>query len=424
MPDLPRVLSALRPAAGLIKADYEDFRVEEVPLYPACGSGTHAYFLIEKRGLSTIQAVHDLALALNVRRRDIGFAGLKDARAVTRQWMSIEHVDPERVRTLVLPRIRVLEVTRHTNKLRLGHLRANRFVIRVRQTEPDRLVELQEGLRMLERVGVPNYFGEQRFGDRGDGWEVGRAILHDRLEEGLDIVLGRPAASDPENLRQARMLYEAGEYEAAARLWPRAYRDERRALRVLSRQRGTKRRAFLAIDRGVRRLYVSAFQSHLFNQVVAQRLPAGLGRLWPGDLAFIHASGAVFRVVDAAAEQPRADSFEVSPTGPLFGYRMTAAGGQAGELETLILAREQLAAGAFRSRHLRVKGQRRPLRFRPQDTSIQLGADAAGAYLELRFMLPRGCYATALLRELFAVPDRQPPAPGGRLMEDGDTQAD
>lgn len=403
MLNLPRVLDALRPAVGLIKADYEDFRVEEVPLYSFCGSGHHVYFMIEKRGLSTIQAVHDLARALNVRRRDIGFAGLKDARAVTRQWMSIEHVDPQRLRTLDLPRIRVLEVMRHTNKLRLGHLRANRFLIRVRQTEPDRLAELQDGLRMLERVGVPNYFGEQRFGDRGDSWQVGRASLLNRLEEGLDIILGRPAESDPGNLRQARLLYEAGKFRAAARLWPRAYRDERRALRLLSSPGATKRRAFLAIDRAVRSLYVSAFQSHLFNQVVARRIPTGLGQLWRGDLAFIHASGAVFRVEDTGAEQPRAGSFEISPTGPLFGYRMTAASGQAGELESQVLAAEQLVPGAFRSRYLRIRGQRRPLRFRPQEASLELGADATGAYLELRFALPRGCYATALLRELFTV---------------------
>lgn len=410
MLDLPRVLGGLRPAAGLIKAEYDDFRVEEVPLYPFCGSGTHTYFLVEKRGLSTIQAVNDLARALNVGRRDIGFAGLKDARAVTRQWMSVEHVDPQRVAALDLPRIRVLEVTRHTNKLRLGHLRANRFVIRVRQTEPDRLGELQAGLGMLERVGVPNYFGEQRFGDRGDGWRVGAAIVRGRLEQGLDIVLGQPAASDPETLRRARSLYEAGEYEAASRLWPRAYRDERRALALLAAPRGTKRRAFLAIDRSVRRLYVSAFQSHLFNQVVARRVPAGLGCLWNGDLAFVHSSGAVFRVEDAGAEQGRADSFEISPSGPLFGYRMTAATGKAGELESEVLAAEQLAPGSFRSRHLRLKGQRRPLRFRPEDASVELGADAFGPYFEIRFTLPRGCYATALLRELFAVTARRPQA--------------
>jgi tRNA pseudouridine13 synthase len=410
MLNLPRVLSGLRPAAGLIKVEYEDFRVEEVPLYPFCGTGTHTYFLVEKRGLSTIQAVDDLARVLNVGRRDIGFAGLKDARAVSRQWMSVEHVEPERLSTLELPRLRVLEVTRHTNKLRLGHLRANRFVIRVRQTEVDRLGELRDALRLLECGGVPNYFGEQRFGDRGDGWQVGRAIVGGSLDEALDVVLGRPAAADPEDLRKARTCYEAGEYAAAVELWPHAYRDERRALRLLAGPRATKRRAFLAIDRSVRRLYVSALQSYLFNQVVARRLSTGLGALCSGDLAYVHRSGAVFRVESAESEQPRADSFEISPTGPLFGYRMTPASGTAGDMEREVLAGEGLGAESFRSPHLRVKGQRRPLRFRPEDASIGLGADGAGVYLELRFTLPRGCYATALLRELFTAPGPRLPA--------------
>src|SRR5690606_18406346 len=92
MEDWPRLLTDFEPLPGVIKEDYDDFVVEELPLYAASGAGTHTYFLLEKRGLSTMQAVNDMARALGVRRIDIGYAGLKDARAVTRQWMSVEHV--------------------------------------------------------------------------------------------------------------------------------------------------------------------------------------------------------------------------------------------------------------------------------------------------------------------------------------------
>lgn len=405
MKDWPRMLGDFKPVAGVIKEDYSDFVVEELPLYEASGEGTHVYFLLEKRGLGTMQAVGDIARALEVRRRDIGYAGLKDARAVTRQWMSVEHVDPAAVEGLDIPRMRVLDVTRHRNKLKLGHLRANAFTIRVRKTQPGRLAELQDALAVLVRDGVPNYFGAQRFGARGDSWEVGRELLRGRLDAALDVVLGRPGPADHGDILRARQLYEAGDYSAAAKRWPGMFRDERRALHTLARTRGHKKRGFLSLDRSVRRFYVSAYQSYLFNRVVARRLERGLVTLFAGDLAMLHDRGAVFEVQDVAAEQPRADAFEISATGPLFGYRMSEPSGEPGEIEREILADEGLEPESFRGKGLHVKGGRRALRFRPQDAGIELGADERGAYLELRFTLPKGCYATGLLGELFAAPE-------------------
>ncbi len=402
MAQLPRVLSSFEPAAGVIKADYEDFFVEELPLYEASGSGTHTYMLVEKAGLSTGQAAHDLARALDVARHAVGFAGLKDARGVTRQWFSIEHVEPDRVRQLCIPRLRVLDVTRHTNKLRIGHLRGNRFVIKVRETPLDRVRELREALAALHRDGAPNYFGPQRFGQRGDTWAVGRALLRRDTDEALDVLLGRPDPADRSEIGAARRYFAQGKFREAARAWPRMFYNERTALKTLARTHGNRKRAIAAIDRYSHQFYVSAYQSLLFNRVVALRVPRGLGRLEPGDLAWIHASGAVFAVDDAAAEQSRADRFEISPSGPLFGFRMTPARGEPGELEAGVLAAEMLPDHAFKAGGYRVKGMRRPIRFQPADASVELGADHAGPYLELKFALPRGCYATSLLRELFS----------------------
>ncbi len=397
----PRLLADFRPLRGQIKADYTDFLVEELPLYPAAGEGTHTYFLLEKAGLSTIQAIHDLARALGVKRHEIGFAGQKDARAVTRQWMSVEHVPPETVAAVALPRMRVCEVTRHRNKLRLGHLRGNRFVIKVRGTETERSGELSEALRQLAGRGVPNYFGAQRFGYRGDTWRIGQALAHGDWQAALDLILGRPTDDDHGDIRRARKLYDRGQFAAAARLWPVMFHTERRALKALAQSGGKRRAALRAIDRSTRDFYVAAYQSHLFNRVVAARLPVGLGTLQVGDLAWRHANGAVFRVADLAAEQPRADQFEISPSGPLFGYRMTEPDGAPAELEARVLAEEGLSRETFHAGPLRVKGGRRPLRFPIAEAGVTLAADDGGPYLELRFALPRGCYATAVLRELF-----------------------
>ncbi|MBK9119273.1 MAG: tRNA pseudouridine(13) synthase TruD [Phycisphaerales bacterium] len=423
METLPRFLTDFAPLAGTIKADYTDFVVEEVPLYPADGEGPHTYFWLEKAGLSTFQVVQDLARALSIRRHQIGFAGLKDARAVTRQWFSIEHLEPERLQALELPRIRILAITRHRNKLRLGHLRGNRFVIRVRDTDAGRGDEARAALARLTAQGVPNYFGEQRFGYRGDTWEIGRALVAGNPDEAMDLILGRPGPADHGTIRRAREDYDAGRYEEAVQHWPRMFRNERQALRAIANNKGKKRRGLWAYDRSAKAFFVSSFQSYLFNEVVRTRLPHGLGQLWLGDLACRHGPNAVFRVEDVAREQPRADSFEISPTGPLFGYRMTEAQGAAGEMEAAVLKAAGLTLDRFHQEGVRTKGARRALRFRPADTELTLGADLRGPYLQLGFTLPRGCYATALLRELFrpeAVTAAAPEAEGADVSDTSD----
>lgn len=401
MLELPRLLPDFPLISGRLKADYTDFLVEEVPLYPCDGTGTHTYFLLEKAGLSTHQAVYDIAKALNVPRRDIGFAGLKDSRAVTRQWMSLEHVPPEQIAAINIPRLRVVETNRHGNKLKIGHLKGNRFTIRVRDVDTDRGADLRQALEQLSQRGVPNYFGEQRFGYRGDTWQIGRAIVQGSFLEALDFVLGRPGPQDHGDVLRARRLYEAGQYWDAYQAWPHMFRSERQALKAIARDKGKRRRGFFAIDQATRNFYVSAYQSYLFNQVIALRMPQGLHILQNGDLAWLHANGAVFRVPEAATEQPRAERFDISPTGPIFGYRMTQPEGLPAEVETRVLSEDGTALENFREHRLHAKGSRRPLRFPLHEVNVELGADQRGPYLEFRFMLPRGCYATTLLRELF-----------------------
>lgn len=401
MNGLPRLLSKFERVPGVIKEDYEDFLVEELPLYECCGQGTHVHFTLEKRGLSTMQAVSDLARELGVAPRDIGYAGLKDARAVTRQRMSIEHVEPAALERLSIPRIRVFDLKRHGNKLKLGHLAGNRFTIRVRRVEAQHAAGLQAAWSELCRRGVPNAFGPQRFGSRGDGWQVGRAIVRNQPEEAIDWMLGRPSEQDAGEILRARRLYEEGRFADAAAAWPRMFRNEKAALWALAKTRGDRRRGFLAVDRSIRHFYVSAYQSYMFNRLLARRLELGIDQMLPGDLAWRHANEAVFSVEDVATEQARCVALEISPSGPLFGYRMTMPQGEPGRMEQEILREEGLMLETFRPQPLRIKGSRRPLRFPVHEGQFRLGADARGNYLELSFVLPPGCYATSLLTELF-----------------------
>jgi len=309
-------------------------------------------------------------------------------------------VDPTRVQSLEVPRIRILEVSRHGNKLRLGHLAGNRFRMRVREVDPGRIDQTRATLSVLAKRGVPNYFGAQRFGARGDTWEIGRGMLRGDFAGALSLMLGEPGPHDYGQVRRARELFEAGDYEGAARAWPYPFFNEKRLCRMVIKYKGNAERTFRAVDKQMRRFYVSAYQSQLFNQIVAARLDS-LDTLMAGDLAWKHANGAVFKVEDPAVEQPRCDEFEISPTGPLFGHRMTRAEGEPGRMEQALIEAE----GADPEEWLegpahKVRGGRRPLRFRPQEAEAHPGQDDGGPYIEIAFVLEAGCYATTVLREI------------------------
>lgn len=397
---LPYLTHEVAPLRAVIKQRYEDFVVEELPLYPSSGRGTHCYFKIEKRGLATIRAVHDIARALGVPSGQIGVAGLKDARGVTVQTLSIEHVDPTRLQALDIPRIRVLSVERHTNKLKIGHLAANRFCIKLRDMDHARLSDMRAICQVLDARGVPNYFGSQRFGLRGDTALVGRAILERDFANAIDLILGRAGPHDHGDVLRARRLYDAGDYEAAANAWPYGFRDNVRACRAMAKSNGKHKRAFHAVDARMRQFFLNAFQSHIFNRVLARRIQE-IDQVRVGDIAWKHENGATFLVEDAAAESPRATAFEISPTGPLFGPRMKAPQGEPAQVERSIMEDEGVTGESLGEiKGLRQQGARRPLRFHPAELEIEPGNDEHGPHVECRFTLPPGSYATVLLREV------------------------
>lgn len=401
MIDWPYLTAELSGVGGEIKRFDDDFVVEEAPLYLPSGQGTHTYFTIEKRGLTTHAVIGHIARLLGRQPYDIGYAGMKDAHGVTRQTFSIEHVDPSRVAALELGRAKVLSVDRHTNKLKLGHLAGNRFAIKIRDTVPEPERAARAVLDMLVRRGVPNYFGPQRFGVRGDNAQIGLAVLRENYDEAFALMLGRPGPVDHGAARKAREFFDAGDFEAAAESWPRGvFSQQSRLCRALLKSGGDTRKAWRTVDHTMRKLYISAFQSGLFNRVLAQRI-ATLDRLETGDIAWKHVNGACFRVEDAAAEQPRCDALEISPTGPLFGRRMTEAAGTPGQMEAAVLAecglhKDQIATPGSG----KTSGARRPLRVPVGEPAFETGADDNGPYLLLKFFLPPGGYATNIVREI------------------------
>jgi tRNA pseudouridine13 synthase len=266
-------------------------------------------------------------------------------------------------------------------------------------------VKLQPVIEILHRRGMSNYFGEQRFGRRGDNDKLGATLIRGRPEELLKLLLGSPdPALDDSNTLGARMAFEQGEYERSMGLWSRAHGLERRILARFMKT-GSPGAAVRAIDEKLRRLWVSALQSRLFNDVLARRID-GIDRLLDGDLAYKHENGACFRVESASVEQPRCDAFEISPTGPLVGHRMTLPDGEPLRVETEVFKSHGLTPGHFKQEGRdRATGARRPLRVQPTDVKLAAGVDEHGAHITVAFSLPAGSYATVLLRELMKVDD-------------------
>lgn len=334
MSELPTLTADLPGCGGAFKSTPDDFEVEEIPAYePNDEKGAeHLFLWIEKRGRSTQDVAKALARHCELNERDVSWAGLKDRQAVTRQYLCApaRFVEPK-LATFAMEGVTVLRAARHRNKLKGGHLRGNRFSLVVRGvTAPD---VAREALARLRRFGIPNYFGEQRFGVGGDNAVRGKQIL------------------------------EAG---------------------------GRHR------DRFERKLFLSAYQSDLFNRVLAKRLEAGsFARALEGDVLKKHATGGEFVCADPAVDQPRVDSFEVSATGPLFGPEMRRPTHDVDALEASVLADEGIARELFERGGDETAGARRLLRVPLELESVEGDAD-----LRLRFTLPAGSYATVLLREL------------------------
>jgi len=165
-------------ASGTLKAENADFRVDEIPLAQPCGEGEHVWLHIEKNGANTAWISKKLAELAGVKEMDVGYAGMKDRNAITRQWFSIylPRVEAPDFSQLNDEEMTLLTQTRHSKKLRRGDLLGNRFEILLTQVQGDKDV-IEKNLLQIREHGVPNYFGAQRFGHGGGNIESGRAML-------------------------------------------------------------------------------------------------------------------------------------------------------------------------------------------------------------------------------------------------------
>lgn len=403
---------------GVLKQRPEDFLVDEQPLYQPSGEGEHAWLLVEKRDVSSSYMVSVIARHFGVDEHAVGIAGMKDKNAITRQVVSVhipgQHVD--RFPMLVHDRIGILWADMHTNKLRLGHLRGNRFSIRVRGVDPMRVRDAHKLLSVLAQRGTPNYFGEQRFGVRRNNHLIGRALIHGDFEGALDLLLGIDHEFAAYN-HEATMLYDAGDYPGAFHAISPHATVEKLALKKL--MSGVKpKHVIAALPQTQRRFWISAFQSAVFNAVLGRRVREGsYDRFMDGDLAIKHDNGAVFTTqpteADAGAEhddlQARLASLAISPSGPMWGPRMKRATGRADAIEMSELERAEVSPALLEvfanASRLDVPGVRRPLRIPVIEPEVEGGVDEHGPYVRCAFELPAGSFATVVMREVMKPAD-------------------
>jgi tRNA pseudouridine13 synthase len=335
VPELPYITAELPGCGGQLKETPSHFVVEEIPLYEPCGQGGHLYVLLTREGWNTRDVAEALAGLYSMPVREVGYAGMKDRHARCTQAFSLPQLAPADAERIAqeLP-FQVHWARQHTNKLKTGHLLGNRFRIRVSQLSTpvdEALARAQAIARAIAQRGIPNFYGAQRFG-----------------LEGRNVEKGRQALLNPQ---------------------PRG-------------------------DRWLRKLMISAYQAYLFNAYLVRRIDLGLfQQLLPGDIAKKSDTGGMFEVQDAQAEQPRYARGEIHFTGPMYGAKMWAAGGQAGQLEAAVLDEAGLTQDHFRQ--AAVAGTRRPARIWLPTIEIASGDDT----LSLAFALPKGSFATVVLRE-------------------------
>jgi tRNA pseudouridine13 synthase len=355
---LPYLTSELAGTGGVLRTIEDDFVVDEELPYAASGAGDHVFVRIEKRGLTSPEAAHVMARTLGIRERDIGIAGMKDRRAVTRQWMSLPPpVTPEQALAIAVsdadlprdarggatpPALRVLEAHRHAHKLRTGHVRGNRFVLRIRGVLPDAAERARAILAALAQApGAPNWYGEQRFGRDGDNAARGKALV--------------------------------------------------------TGARGLGR------DRRMDRLMVSALQSQLFNDWLVARLADGLYRTALAGDVLHKRGGGMFDCDDPTTDTARLVAGELTVTGPMFGERMRqpADGSPAAARELAILDQHALDRTVFGNVRSIAEGTRRDAAIEVRDVSV---AAVDAETIDVSFALPGGGYATAVLREIMKDP--------------------
>ena len=362
---------------GEIKEQVNDFIVEELASHDT-GEGDHLVVKLRKQNMTTMEAISKLSNMLHISKDRIGYAGNKDKRAVTEQYISIQGVTTEEVNQVFTDEFDI-EVVGKNGYIGLGNLDANRFEITVRQLglpkedlggRTEKIIEELDGK-------FPNYFGRQRFGSqRPITHQVGRHILRGEYEEAVWTYIAKPYDQEYKSIRKIRdELWETRDPEDAAEKFPKQYRYEKALLYHLTKNPEDYKGALKRLPEGLQRLFVHAYQSWVFNRVLSDLIDEG----W-------HEPG-----------------YEI----PLVGYKTDLKDEKPENKSQKILEEEGVSQEDFRLQdfpELRSEGTYRRafadfrnfgvLSVDEDDLNMSMNK------MRVKFDLPKGSYATMLLREV------------------------
>ncbi len=404
-----------------ILVDGTKAKVEKAEIEPPAGIGRYLVCLLVKRDWDTLLAIREVAKQLGIGRERIQIAGIKDANALTAQHVTISRITPEPFSQVKIKDVALHPLYYSSRKISSKLLLGNQFHILIRAIThtsdviEHRIENVQSELSNLG--GLPNFFGHQRFGTiRPITHLVGRFLVKEDFEKAALTFLAEPSQHEHPESREARQrLRDTGDFKEALRIFPRFLRYERMMLNHLAKHSGDFIGAFRRLPLKLRRLFVQAYQSFLFNKSVSQRIIRGisLSTAQGGDYVIrldsrgLPIAGFMQVTVQSLQSVQKAiDENKMRIVIPLIGFEQNPSGGLQGEIEREILKTENLTPRDFKvssTPEISAPGGLRTILTSVINLSIEdLSEDSANPStraLKLGFMLHRGSYATVLLRE-------------------------
>lgn len=351
------------PISFLFRPSSRDFVVRENALYHASGSGEHLYLFVRKKNLSTFDMIAILSRILGIKASNIGYAGLKDKWATTYQYISIpKEAEPKlsaNLTNLEEHNIKILSSNAHTNKLRIGHLASNTFFVRLKKVQPLHAQKLLNALKLIDKEGLPNYFGKQRFGTNGDNYKEGEQILESYL-----TVRNKRIS---QFLRSSLQSY-------LFNLWLAKRIQLSKIIQSFSPQEIKHIPEFHALDLEQDMIKALKAQEHFF-------------KLFSGDVALHYPYGRAFVCEDLAQESSRFAQRHIAPAGALSGRKLFATQGIAHKIEE-----------PFLDSRFHESGSRRYAWIWP--SGIECSYKQEEAHFDLHFTLPKSSYASVFVEAL------------------------
>ncbi len=336
----------------------KDFVVTEVPLYEFSGEGEHLILKVRKKDLTTWGMIQIFSEISGAKVKEFGYAGLKDKDGMTVQNISILKKYEKHFEKFEHPKIKILEKNYHNNKIKTGHLKGNRFFIRLKKVNPTQSKILLNVLKTLETTGFANYFGYQRFGKDGDNFQRGKAILKGEIKE---------------RNKKMRNFFISAYQSHLYNLW-------------------------LSKRVEISKLFDSFDEKELFSlfnfpkETISQiKQQPHFFKILPGELMHHYPHGRLFLCEDLKEESNRFFQKQITPTGLLAGKRAQNATGLAGNFEKDITKECETFCD-------KMQGTRRFAWIWAQEIESLYKEELA--WFELNFTLPKGSYATTFLEEL------------------------